>query len=178
MDSQCETIRRWVVEAGSSAGLAEEHARHLTSCQACRRFVASEENLLQMFERAAVPSDPDLETAIIAEIGRKTLWRRRLALVPPFASLVMVCLGIASLGEFPGASALATVSRWSGGGWVVLARSVADFGIALAAAARGFSTLIAWPTAVIAAVVSGACVAAVGALIVRWRPRRRWPVRF
>lgn len=178
MNSQCEKVRYILVEGPGVPGRIDPAvAGHLERCEACRQFAVAEERLAEVLETAAAPADPALQQRVILAVEELEARRRRLALVPVAASVILVLAGVTLMGGVPGASMAAALPAWTAGGWLALAGTVMDFVGALRAVAVGLGLLISTP-AVLAAVMI--VVVGVGTMVLvakRWRRQAAWSDR-
>jgi hypothetical protein len=103
--------------------------------------------------------------------------RRRLALLPVAASAIFVLLGVTLMGGVPGASLMASLPAWTGGGWSVVTAMLMDVVGAMHAVASGVAGVIS------ASMLFGAFTAVVvgiGVMVLtskRWKRSAPWSVR-
>lgn len=178
MNSQCETVRYILVEgSGDLDRLDPTVADHLEKCEDCRQFAAAEIRLVDVLEKASPPSDPALQRRVVHAVRGLEARRRRWALLPVAASVILMLSGVTVLGGVPGASMAAALPSWTSGGWLALAGTVMDFVGALRAVAVGLSTVISWPVVFWAVIFSVAGIGAVVSISKRWRRRAAWSDR-
>lgn len=178
MNKQCETVRYILVEHSGAKDLQDPVVdSHLEDCEDCRRFVATEARLVEVLEAASPPADPPLQERVIHAVQILDARRRRLALAPVAASVVLVLAGVTVLGGVPAASMAAALPSWAGSGWPALAGMLMDFVGALSAVAVGLAEMISGPVVLGAAMVF---VAGIGTMVLiskRWRRQALWSGR-
>jgi len=178
VNSQCERVRYILVEGSGDPGRRDPAvAGHLESCEACRQFAVAEERLAKVLETAAAPADPILQQRVILAVEELEARRRRLALVPVAASVMLVLAGVTLMGGVPGASMAAALPAWTAGGWLALAGTVMDFAGALRAVAVGLGLLISTPLVLMAVMVVMVGFGAMISISKRWRRRAVWSDR-
>lgn len=178
MNSQCERVRYILVEGSGDPGRRDAAvAGHLESCETCRQFAEAEERLAKVLETAAAPADPILQQRVILAVEKLEAQRRRLALVPVAASVILVLAGVTLMGGVPGASMAAALPAWTAGGWLALAGTVMDFVGALRAVAVGLGLLISTPLILVAVMVVMVGFGAMVSISKRWRRRAVWSDR-
>ncbi len=178
MNNQCETVRYILVEHSGARDREDPVVdRHLEECEDCRRFATTEARLIEIFEAASPPADRPLQERVIHTVVTLEARRRRLALAPVAASVVLVLSGVTVLGGVPAASMAAALPSWAGSGWAALAGMMMDFVGALSAVAVGLADMISGPVVLGAAMV---VVAGVGTMVLiskRWRRQALWSGR-
>ncbi|RLE26964.1 MAG: hypothetical protein DRJ65_04235 [Acidobacteria bacterium] len=170
VNNQCETVRYILVEHSGARDLKDPVVdQHLEECEKCRQFATTEGRLVDIFEAASPPADLPLQERVIKAVVTLEARRRRLALLPVAASVVLVLAGVTVLGGVPAASMAAALPSWAGSGWPALAGMVMDFVGALSAVAIGLAEMISGPVVLGAVMV---VVAGVGMMVLiskRWR---------
>ncbi len=178
MNSQCETVRNILVEHSGAKDRQDPVVdRHLEDCEGCRRFAAKEARLGDILEAASPPVDRPLQDRVVHAVLILEVRRRRLALVPVAASVLLVLAGVTVLGGVPAASMAAALPAWAGSGWPALAGMVMDFVGALRAVAVGLADMISGPVVLGAAMVVAAGVASMILVSKRWRRHALWSGR-
>ena len=178
MNSQCEKIRHIAVESlGNLGRLDPAVEEHLGTCEGCRQFVAAEVRLASILKTASPPTDPALQQQVINAVQELEARRRRWALLPVAASVILVLAGVTVMGGVPGASMAAALPAWTAGGWLALAGTVMDFVGALQAVAVGLGFLISTSLALGAAMVVVAGIGAMVSISKKWRCRAAWSDR-
>ncbi len=178
MNSQCETVRYILVEGvGDPDRRDPAVAGHLESCETCRQFAVAEEHLAEVLETASAPADLALQQQVINAVQGLEARRRRLALVPVAASVILMLAGVTLMGGVPGASMAAALPALTAGGWLALAGTVMDFAGALRAVGVGLGLLISTPVVLGAAMVVMAGVGTMVLISKRWRRHAAWSGR-
>jgi len=178
VNSSCETVRSLLVEdPGCSSRHDPAVERHLEKCDACRQFAEAEERLATIFSDASPPPDPVLQRRVIMTIKAFEVRRRRLALLPVAASAIFVLFGVTLMGGVPGASLMASLPAWTGGGWSVVTAMLMDIVGAMQAVASGVAGVIS------VSMLFGAftiVVVGIGVMVLalkRWKRSAPWSVR-
>jgi len=175
----CETVRSLLVE---DPGCSSRHdpvvEPHLETCHACRRFAAAEDRLARILSDALPQADPALQRRVVLGIKVVEERRRRLALAPVAASAIFILIGVTLMGGVPGASLMASLPAWTGGGWSVATAMLMDVVGAMHAVASGVAGVIT------GSIILGALMTVVVGITVmvsaskRWRRTAPWSVRF
>jgi hypothetical protein len=171
----CRSVQLDVMAAGGDQALLEPSVRaHLEACAACAEVAAAERSLGGLLALALPAEDPALAAATSAALSRPP-WRRRvLTLLPVAASFGVAALGAGLVGGLPGSDLLALLPAWSSTGWMAIAGTASDLGVAAVATARTAGSVMPAAAAVVAGVLSLCGLAGIVAWVRWWRRSPAW----
>jgi hypothetical protein len=171
----CRSVQLDVTEAGGELSrLAPSVRAHLEACAACAEVAAAERTLAGLLALALPAADPGLAATTAAALPGAPWRRRLLTLLPVAASLAVAALGAGLAGGVPGSDLLALLPAWSSGGWLALAGTASDLGVAAVATARAAGSAMPAAAASLAALLSACGLAGILAWVRGWRRSPAW----